>query len=161
MQASTRVLLAAAVSVAIAITANAQATGSAYRTAAGFKFSPAAVSIKHFVKSNAAVEGLATFWKNGARITGLYEWHGPIQGARGLNWYAGLGAHIDAWNEKYRSSYKAEGHAAAGADGVLGLDYKFNGAPINLSLDWQPSVTFIGGSYSNAGWLGIAFRYAW
>jgi hypothetical protein len=47
--------------------------------------------------------------------------------------------HIDTWNEKYRESYHPEGRAAAGLDGVLGLDYKFKGAPINLSLDWQPS----------------------
>jgi hypothetical protein len=29
-----------------------------------------------------------------------------------------------------------------GIDGVLGLDYKFNGAPINVSIDWQPSFEF-------------------
>ena len=45
-----------------------------------------------------------------------------------------------------------------GIDGVLGLDYKFKDAPINISLDWQPSVTLIGASSSPA-YGGIAVRY--
>ena len=32
---------------------------------------------------------------------------------------------------------------AIGVDGVLGLDYKISGAPINVSLDWQPSSTLL------------------
>ncbi|HSR39549.1 MAG TPA: hypothetical protein VLL95_11590 [Phnomibacter sp.] len=139
----------------------AQATGYAYKTAAGFKFHPTAVTIKHFVKSNAAIEGLGYFWRNGFRATGLYEWHGNFTGAAGLKWYVGGGAHIDSWNEKYRDEYRPEGRAAAGLDGVLGLDYKFKGAPINLSLDWQPSVTFIGAHYSTTDWVGVAIRFAW
>jgi hypothetical protein len=145
----------------IAEKANAQATGSTYKTAVGFKFYPTAVTIKHFVKSNAAIEGLGYFWSNGFRATGLYEWHGNFTGAPGLKWYVGGGAHIDTWNEKYRDEYSPEGSAAAGLDGVLGLDYKFKGAPINLSLDWQPSVTFIGAHYSTTDWVGVAIRFAW
>lgn len=141
--------------------ASAQATGYTYKTAVGFKFYPTAVTIKHFVKSNAAIEGLGYFWHNGFRATGLYEWHGNISGAAGLKWYVGGGAHLDTWNEKYRDEYSPEGRAAAGLDGVLGLDYKFKGAPINLSLDWQPSVTFIGANYSTTDWVGIAIRFAW
>lgn len=141
--------------------ANAQATGYAYKTAVGFKFQPSAVSIKHFVKSNAAIEGLGYFWRNGFRATGLYEWHGNINGAAGLKWYVGGGAHIDSWNDKYRGEYHPDGRAAAGMDAVLGLDYKFKGAPINLSLDWQPSITFIGANYSSADWVGVAIRFAW
>lgn len=140
--------------------AAAQATGSDYRTALGFKFSPGAVTIKHFVKDDAAIEGLAYFWRDGFRATGLYEWHGDIKGARGLKWYVGGGAHIDFWDSDYRNRFRPEGRAAAGIDGVLGLDYKFNGAPINLSLDWQPSFTFIGANFTNVDWLGVAIRFA-
>jgi hypothetical protein len=138
----------------------AQATGSDYRTAIGLKFSPTAITVKHFLKSNAAIEGLGYFWDDGFRLTGLYEWHGDIKGAAGLKWYAGIGGHIDFWNESYRERYTPEGNAALGVDGVVGLDYKFNGAPINLSLDWQPSVTFIGASYADAHWVGLSFRFA-
>lgn len=140
---------------------NGQATGSTYKTAIGFKFGPAALTVKHFVQPNAALEGLAYFWDNGFRITGLYEWHGNIKGAAGLKWYVGGGAHVDIWDDEYRNNNRENnGGAGAGLDGVLGLDYKFKGAPINMSLDWQPSVTFIGDNYSNANWVGIAIRFA-
>ena len=152
-------LLVAAALVGLAHTAGAQATGSTYKTALGFKFSPTAVTVKHFVKSNAAIEGLAYFWRDGFRATGLYEWHDDIKGARGLQWYVGGGAHVDFWYDEYRNRFNPSGRAAAGLDGVIGLDYKFNGAPINLSLDWQPSVTFIGANYNSVDWLGVAVRF--
>ena len=142
--------------------ANAQAKGSSYKTALGVKFYPGgAITVKHFVKSNAALEGLAYFWRDGMRITGLYEFHGNFSGAPGLKWYVGPGAHVGFWNDRYwRREYPGyRGSAIAGIDGVLGLDYKFNGAPINMSIDWQPSYEFgtNGGFYGN--WGGIAIRY--
>ncbi|HMP91804.1 MAG TPA: hypothetical protein PKD90_02975 [Phnomibacter sp.] len=158
MKTKLSLLFSLAFSLFIANNVKAQATGSEYNTAIGFKFSPAAVTVKHFVKPNAALEGLGYFWRDGFRLTGLYEWHGNINGARGLKWYVGGGAHVDVWDENYRRG--RDGKAAAGMDGVLGLDYKFNGAPINISVDWQPSITFIGASYSNAGWVGAAIRFA-
>jgi hypothetical protein len=147
--------------VGLAGEASSQSTGSAYNTALGLRFSPAAVTVKHFVKSNAALEGLGYFWEDGFRITGLYEWHGDIRGAAGLKWYVGGGAHLDFFDSDYRRRNEPDGGVALGLDGVLGLDYKFRGAPINLSLDWQPSITFIGASYSNADWVGVSFRFAW
>ncbi len=139
----------------------AQSTGRTYTTALGVKFYPGAgVTVKHFVKSNAALEGIAYFWKDGVRITGLYEFHGDINGAPGLKWYVGPGVHISTWNEKWRGRYpERSGNASFGIDGVLGLDYKFNGAPINMSIDWQPSFDL--GTYSsfNGNWGGIAIRY--
>jgi hypothetical protein len=143
--------------------ANAQSKGSSYKTAVGVKFYPGAgISIKHFVKSNAALEGIASFWRDGMRVTGLYEFHGNINGAQGLKWYVGPGAHVGFWNDRYwRNNRYPEynGGALIGIDGVLGLDYKFNGAPINLSVDWQPSYEFgtYGGFYAN--WGGVALRY--
>jgi hypothetical protein len=47
---------------------------------------------------------------------------------------------------------------AFGIDGVLGLDYKIKGAPLNLSIDWQPSFNFVGYSYFS-NWGGLAIRY--
>jgi hypothetical protein len=45
-------------------------------------------------------------------------------------------------NNRYWKIYYGYRGGAVGIDGVLGLDYKFNGAPINMSLDWQPSFEF-------------------
>lgn len=72
----------------------------------------------------------------------------------------GGAAHIDFWDGNYRNRFRPEGRTAAGIDGLLGLDYTFNCAPINLRLDWQASFTFIGTNFTNADWLGVAIRFA-
>lgn len=81
------------------------------------------------------MELIGYFYRYGTRITGLYEIHGNIEGAPGLKWYVGPGAHLGLYN--YKGYY--DDKAVAGVDGVLGLDYKINKAPLNLSIDWQPS----------------------
>ncbi|MFY7839290.1 MAG: hypothetical protein ACOVP7_03390 [Lacibacter sp.] len=75
-------LIMAAVLVTATVTfANAQSKGSSYKTALGVKFYPGAgITLKHFVDKN-AVEGIAYFWRDGIRVTGLYEFHGNINGA--------------------------------------------------------------------------------
>ncbi len=126
-----------------------------YTTSLGVKFYPGAVTIKHFLNEKAAIEGLGYFWNRGARITGLYEFHWDIPNAAGLKWYAGPGAHVGFYSAKYG------GGSSVGVDGVIGLDYKIKGAPINLSLDWQPSFEF-GNTYGNGfagNWGGLAIRY--
>ena len=143
------------------LTVSAQKTGargSSYTTALGVKFYPGAVTLKHFIKTDVALEGIAYFFDRGLRVTGLYEFHGDINGAPGLKWYIGPGAHVGFYNSKY---YEGNSYVGVGIDGVLGLDYKFNGAPINLSLDWQPSFEF-GDHYKNGfsgDWGGFAIRY--
>jgi hypothetical protein len=153
--------------IGMSTVASAQALGRTYKTAVGLKFYPTGITVKHFVKSNAALEGIAYFWNDGVRITGLYEYHGNINGAPGLKWYIGPGAHIGFWNEHYWDNRHWDDddddrtNTYIGVDGVLGLDYKINKAPINLSLDWQPSISF-GRGYTDADahFGGIAIRFA-
>ena len=148
------VLLIAATSVSAQKRTNYN-TSESYQTALGVKFYPGAITIKHFINDNTALEGLGYFWERGGRITGLYEIHGDINDVAGLKWYIGPGAHLGFYNTKYG------GGTSIGVDGVLGLDYKFQGAPINLSLDWQPSFEF-GNNYGNGfsgNWGGFAIRY--
>ena len=153
------ILIAALALVLLANKANAQAMGSSYRTALGVKFYPGAITIKHFTREDRALEGLVYFWHYGFRITGLYEFHGDINGAPGLKWYVGPGAHIGFWNDEWNRKYPDRNDGVAiGIDGVLGLDYKINNAPLNLSLDWQPSINFVGYSYFSS-WGGLAIRY--
>ncbi len=155
-----KLFFALLISMAVAGQANAQALGNEYTTAIGVKIYPGAVSVKHFIKSDAALEGLAYFYNHGFRVTGLYEFHGDINGAPGLKWYVGPGAHIGFYNDRWNRRYPDEDASVAiGIDGVLGLDYKFNGAPINISLDWQPSFNIVGRSYFEGGWGGLGIRY--
>ncbi len=135
--------------------ATAQKHSTDYKTALGVKFYPGAVTLKHFVNDKAALEGLAYFYNNGTRITGLYEFHFKLAEPSGLKWYVGPGAHVGFYNSKYG------GGTSVGIDGVLGLDYKIKSAPINLSIDWQPSFEF-GNYYGNGfggSWGGLAIRY--
>jgi len=134
------------------------ANGSSYNTALGVKFYPGGITLKHFFNgTNNAGELIGYFWNRGFRITGLYEIHGNFNGAPGLRWYVGPGAHIGFY-DYYDRNYHIDG-TYFGVDGVLGLDYKFNGAPINMSIDWQPSFEF--GDYVGfyGSWGGIAIRY--
>ncbi len=106
-----------------------------YKLAFGLRLSTPAptisssVSVKYFVSDNAAIEGLVSF---GTRfgIGGLYEVHRQIGGTPNLNWFFGGGAYIGF---QYNLVY-------TGPTGIVGLDYKFDNAPINLSLDWKPEL---------------------
>lgn len=135
-------------------TATAQSKGRTYTTALGVKFlDGAGITLKHFISERDALEGIGFFWNQGTRITGLYELHYDINGAPGLKWYVGPGVHIGFYNTKNG------GGSWAGIDGVLGLDYKINNAPLNLSIDWQPSFEFGTGRGFTGNWGGFGVRY--
>ena len=147
-------LLTAFAALIFISTTSAQSMGRTYKTALGIKFlDGAGISLKHFLNERDALEGIAYFWSHGTRITGLYELHFDIDGAPGLKWYVGPGAHIGLYNYKYGDG------AYVGIDGVLGLDYKVNNAPLNLSLDWQPSFEFGDGRGFAGNWGGFGIRY--
>ena len=138
---------------------NAQNVGSDYTTAVGLTVYPAGVTFKTFIKPDAALEAIGYFYEDGFRVTGLYEFHYNIEGVEGLKWYAGPGAHLAVWNNHFQSEYPGNASIGIGIDGVVGLDYKIKGAPINVSLDWQPSFNFVGYNYFEGGWGGLAVRY--
>jgi hypothetical protein len=128
--------------------------GYSYTTALGVKvWDGGGISLKHFFDDKHAGEVIGYFWYRGVRFTGLYEFHFDINGAPGLKWYAGPGAHVGVYNTKYGDG------GFIGIDGVLGLDYKFNIAPINISLDWQPSFEFGADRGFVGNWGGLGIRY--
>jgi hypothetical protein len=149
-----QVILSAFAAIFFISTSTAQSKGQDYTTALGVKLlDGAGITLKHFISDKHALEGIGFFWSRGARITGLYEIHFDINGAPGLKWYVGPGAHIGFYNTKYG------GGSWAGIDGVLGLDYKINNAPLNLSIDWQPSFEFGTGRGFTGNWGGFGIRY--
>jgi hypothetical protein len=140
--------------------AHSQSMGREYRTAIGVKvWDGAGISIKHFTTDKAALEGIGYWWDNGFRIVGLYEIHGDIGGAPGLKWYVGPGAHVGFYDAN-KSDNDGSGNTYFGIDGVLGLDFKFNKVPINLSIDWQPVFEFGDGRGFYGNWGGLGIRYA-
>ena len=76
--------------------------GPSYKTALGVKvWDGGGISFKHFLNKNNALELVGYFWSRGSGITGLYEIHGPVKDATGLQWYIGPGAHIGFYNTKF------------------------------------------------------------
>jgi hypothetical protein len=109
-----------------------------YKVAVGIRLSTAAptinnsFSVKYFIDETNAVEGLASF---GSRfgLGGLYERHQIVGVTPGFTWFYGGGGYVGF----------ESGQTWFGPMGVVGLDYKFPTAPVNLSIDWKPELDII------------------
>lgn len=127
-------LTLAAISIFSLATVHAQD----YKLGLGIRFSDASptlsnsISVKYFMNENTAIDGLVSF---GSRfgVGGLYEIHTPLNATPGLKWYYGGGAYLGFQD---RNAY-------LGPQGVVGLEYKFENIPLNLSLDWKPELDIV------------------
>ena len=131
-----------------------------YKKAIGVKMYPSAISYKTFLTNSKAIEVLGYFTLDGFRTTIMMEKYSAFANTEQLSWYIGYGGHLGIWSEEWKKnnpSHKAG--IAVGVDGILGLDYKIKNAPLNLSIDWQPSFNFVGSSYFESGWAGLGIRY--
>ena len=107
------------------------------------------LTYKVFVHNRAAVEVIGSFYqKRDFDVAVLYEWHRYFGDSHNFSYYYGLGGHTNL-----RVSTLA-------AVGVLGLDYHFSNIPLNLSLDWIPTILRLkrGDDYWFDGG-GLAIRY--
>jgi hypothetical protein len=135
-----------------------------YRTGIGLRAGyPVGLSVKHFVSSNTALEGiLASQWR-GFLITGLFEAHKRLADVNNLNWYYGFGAHVGFFNENADRYWGEPGTAytVVGIDGILGIEYNFEDIPVNLSLDWKPAFNLTGytGFWGDGGALSIRYIF--
>jgi hypothetical protein len=120
------------------------------------------LTLKHFVSSNAAFEGLlSTRWR-GFDLTGLYEIEAEAFDAKGLSWYYGGGAHIGFYNGSHTDwGIYGTSYTVVGIDGVLGLEYTFPKIPLNIGLDWKPFINLIGytGFWPDGGALSIRYVF--
>jgi hypothetical protein len=134
---------------------NAQRT---YHRAIGIK-APGGFSVtyKQFLTDNNNAEAQLTLWNKGIRTSALYEFNFySFKSVEGLSWFVGPGVHI-GFSEEINGQ-DSDSKVDLGVDGIIGLDYKFKGIPINASLDWQPSVTLVG-STGTPSYGGLAVRY--
>lgn len=130
---------------------NKSANSLSYKTAVGVKvWNGAGVTLKTFLTEKDALEFIGFFNTYGTRITGLYEFHGDLNTEGNLKWYVGFGGHVGL--------YKLN-NTVFGLDGIIGIDYKFANAPINLALDWQPSLELKKDYGFNSNWGGFAIRF--
>ncbi len=144
------------------VQSSAQALGHSYRTGVGVKmgyWGGGSIDVKHFLNGDSkALEGMLSFGHHWFTITGLYEFHGKIPNAPGLQWYAGPGAHFGFETHRYHDRDRDQS-AFLGIDGVLGMAYKFNHVPIDISLDIQPAFSFPDPDFGIYGGLGIRFTF--
>jgi hypothetical protein len=125
-----------------------------YQTGIGIRFGriTSGISVKHFLNTNSAIEGILSFGHHSFLITGLYEKVQPINSAPGLSWFYGGGAHLGFYGDDGYFHYKKNGtyyyygeggsSVVIGIDLILGMEYKFQNAPITLGLDIKPFFDF-------------------
>lgn len=129
-----------------------QADAQTYSTGVGLRAGVTnGLTVKQFISYDAAIEGiLHSRWK-GLVVTALYEKHKDIREFQGLNWFYGGGAHLGTWGRKSNPPFDEDrDYTVFGIDGIIGLDYKFEDAPVNLSLDYKPAFNLT----DNVGWWG-------
>jgi hypothetical protein len=107
-------------------------------------------SAKWFDDDLRAVELIAGGRNDGFRLTGLLQKFKPIKTDRiaNLYYFTGLGAHAGFESHTFESSYYINGFKyysyhkvtspVIGGDLVLGLEYRFESVPVNMSVDFKP-----------------------
>jgi hypothetical protein len=132
-----------------------------YRTGVGLRGGfTQGLTLKQFVSKKAAFEGiLSTRW-SGFVITGLYEVHNIAFEVDRLKWYYGGGAHIGFWNgDNVTWGDPDTQYVVFGIDGIIGIEYSFTEAPINIGIDWKPAFNFVGNTQFWGDGGALAIRY--
>lgn len=147
----------------VAMVATTATKAQDYKTAAGVRFGASnGITLKHFIKDDAALEGILAFRYRGFNFTGLYEKHfSSAFKVNRLNWYVGAGGNIGIIDrDRYRwYDEKDEGTAVLlGIDGIIGIEYNFEEVPLNVSLDWKPMINLTG-VYFWGDEVGLSIRY--
>lgn len=123
-----------------------------YKMAIGARFTNAqatvnnAISFRYFLKEGSALEALVSF--DPLSIGGLYEVYRPL-GAPGLQWFFGGGGYVSFSDND-----------VLGAMGIIGMDYKFQKIPLNISLDWKPELNLVKEVGFEAATVGLGIRFA-
>jgi len=130
-----------------------------YKHALGVRVGNAyGITYKTFIQQDRALDFILNFKDrndySSFRLTGLYEVHNPINDLPGLQWYYGGGATLGS--QKFKPTDDTD--LVFSADGVLGLDFKFTDAPINISLDWKPAIEFTPDTEFDPEGFGLSVR---
>ena len=140
------------------------ADAQSYHTGVGLRFGglTSGLTVKHFITNKSALEGILSVGRKSFLITGLYEMHAPVDNSNAFKVYYGIGGHLgffqDGGGYYYNSNRIYTSSTVAGIDGILGLEYKFKDAPVNIGFDFKPFVDFFNGNtvYFDGG---LSIRY--
>jgi hypothetical protein len=134
-----------------------------YKTALGVRLSSSnamqnnSISIKQFITEKVAIEGLFTFGDPLA-LGALVEMHKPLTPA-GLTYFYGAGGYISFVKKINTTTLKSTTDPNFGAQGVIGLDYKFSNVPLNISLDWKPELNIVSDINFEPSAIGFSARF--
>ena len=146
-----KIVIALALCASLAFVCNS-CRAQDYRMALGARISsggPAlnnSATFRYFLNDQAAVEALFSF--DPGAVGALYEVFRPVGSLQGFKWFFGGGAYGGWGNGQY-----------FGAQGIVGLDYKFNNVPINLSVDWKPELNLVNEIFFEPSALGLSVRF--
>jgi hypothetical protein len=88
------------------------------------------------------------FGHGGVGIDALWDFlHKPVDG-EALKWYVGAGPSV-VINDQF----------LLGASGEVGLEYRFEEAPIVIGLDWRPTLWIVEETKFRAAGFGLNVRY--
>lgn len=92
-------------------------------------------------------------------LTGTYQWVFGLP-VDGLGWYVGPGVMAGFYLSDYGDDYNG---LNIGIGGIIGLDYKFNGIPLQMSLDARPMYSVVHPKYFNgigySAALGVRYTF--
>jgi len=136
-----------------------------YKTGSGLRFGglSSGLTVKHFISTTSALESILSVARKGFIVTGLYEKHNSVDHSNLFKFYYGGGGHIgffqDGGGYYFNSNRVYTKSTMVGLDGIVGMEYKFKGAPINIGMDFKPFIDFFNGNtvYFDGG---LNIRYA-
>jgi hypothetical protein len=101
-----------------------------------------------------------------------YLLHRPMKDAVGLDWYYGFGGQLRMQQVRYDYRYKVENgpdwvvvndqkvtETDLGIDGVIGLEYKFQDAPVAIFVDATLYMEVVNDPFYFQGQGGLGVRY--
>ena len=134
-----------------------------YKTALGVRLSSAqamqnnSISLKHFLNERTAIEALFSFG-DPLSLGALLEVHKPFSAA-GVRWFYGGGGYLGFVKTYNPDKNVNETDVNFGAQGILGLDYKFANLPLNLSIDWKPELNIVSEINFEPAAIGFTARF--
>lgn len=134
---------------ALLITLSIASAQAQYKLGVGLRLNYGyGISVKYNMNRSKSFEGIVYSRWRGVNFTGLYEIHKPAFQAQNWRWYYGVGGHLGYWKDggRYGNPWfeNNNSNTVIGADGIVGLEYTFKQAPLNLSVDWKPAFNIVG-----------------
>jgi len=143
-----RLLLLLVATFVLGLSSN-EAKAQDYSDAIGLRLGwPVGATYKHLFGGGHGIEAMFGY-DYGGDLSVLYEYHIEIPQVPGLRPIVGAG--LD-----FQFDHRFFGF---GVDPIVGLDYKFSNAPINLTVDWRPTILLAPHVSFWAGFAALSVRY--